>query len=395
MESFKERHVTWLENFYDLSVSIVVYQISRNLTQDVSIHGVLSFIILFIPVWWSWIGVTFYSTRFETDDLIHRLFMLLQITASAFMAVSVPDGLGKNSEWFALSYALIRIILVIEYLRTRRHVPSANNLTTRYVIGFSISAVIWIISAIMPPQIRFILWMIGLTIDVGTPLIFTRNTTLHFTPHVQHLPERFGSFTIIVLGISILGVVNGIAPHNWTLYSILSSGLGLGIAFSLWWIYFDSVDGSEIKDLQKNKRINIYLIWLYIHFPLIIGFTAIGVSVEQVVLSNQYNVLSDSVRLLLSFSAFLCLFSLGIIQITSIMTGTLSIMDTTKLNRVKKYSAGIYSISTGLGVLIMGIFLNNPIFLLPVIFIGIVSAACIGQVILDVKRHPHHRFSKF
>ncbi len=114
MESFKERHTTWLENFYDLSVSIVVYQISRNLTQDVSIHGVLSFIILFIPVWWSWIGVTFYSTRFETDDLIHRLFMLLQITASAFMAVSVPDGLGKNSEWFALSYAVIRIILVIE-----------------------------------------------------------------------------------------------------------------------------------------------------------------------------------------------------------------------------------------------------------------------------------------
>ena len=120
----------------------------------------------------------------------------------------------------------------------------------------------------------------------------------------QFLPERFGSFTIIVLGISILGVVNGIAPHNWTLYSILSSGLGLGIAFSLWWIYFDSVDGSEIKDLQKNKRINIYLIWLYIHFPLIIGFTAIGVSVEQVVLSNQYNVLSDSVRLLLVFLLF-------------------------------------------------------------------------------------------
>ncbi len=234
-----------------------------------------------------------------------------------------------------------------------------------------------------------------MTIDIGTPLIFTRNATLHFTPHVQHLPERLGLFTIIVLGISILGVVNGIAPHNWTLYSILSSGLGLGIAFSLWWIYFDSVDGSEIKDLQKNKRVYIYLIWLYIHFPLIIGFTAIGVSVEHVVLNNQYNILSDSVRWLLSFSAFLCLFSLGIIQITSIMTGSSPVTGATKSKRIKKYSAGIYSISTGLGVLIMGIFLSNHIFLLPVIFIGIVAAACIGQVILDVKRHPHHRFSKF
>ena len=54
------------------------------------------------------------------------------------MAVSVPDGLGKNSVWFALSYAIMRTILVIEYLRTRRYVPAARQLTTRYSIGFSI-----------------------------------------------------------------------------------------------------------------------------------------------------------------------------------------------------------------------------------------------------------------
>lgn len=52
---------------------------------DVSIYG--GFIALFIPVLWSWIGVTFYNTRFETDDLGHRLLTLLQIAAAAFMAV--------------------------------------------------------------------------------------------------------------------------------------------------------------------------------------------------------------------------------------------------------------------------------------------------------------------
>jgi low temperature requirement protein LtrA len=62
--------------------------------------------------------------------------MLLQIGMAALMAVSVPDGLGKNSVWFALSYALMRTILVMEYLRTRRNVPAARQLTTRYSIGF-------------------------------------------------------------------------------------------------------------------------------------------------------------------------------------------------------------------------------------------------------------------
>ena len=96
----KERHASWLENFYDLIVAIVVFQLSTNLNHDVSIFGFLGFVALFIPVWWSWIGVMFYNSRFETDDLGHRLLTLLQMAAAAFMAVNVPDGLGKNSAGF-------------------------------------------------------------------------------------------------------------------------------------------------------------------------------------------------------------------------------------------------------------------------------------------------------
>jgi low temperature requirement protein LtrA len=393
LESYKERHTSWLENFYDLIVAIIVYQLSRDLNQDVSLYGFLSFVALFIPALWAWIGVTFYSTRFETDDLTHRLLMLLQIAAAVFMAVSIPDGLGKNSAWFALSYAVIRTILVLEYLRTRRHVPAARQLTTRYSIGFSIAAGIWFVSLFVPPPIRFVFWIIGLGVDIGTPLWFARQLSVQFAPHIQHLPERFGSFTIIVLGISILGVVNGIAAHNWTAPSIISAGLGLGIAFSLWWIYFDTVDGSEIRALRENKQVGIYVTWLYIHFPLIIGFTAFGVSVEHIVLSNQALALPSSEKWLLCASTFLCLLALGIIQMTSAMTHPIS-SSSANSRRVTKYTTGIYSIVAAIFVLVIGAILRDSV-LLPVFLIGIVAIACTGQVILDVKRHPHHRFSKF
>jgi low temperature requirement protein LtrA len=400
LESYKERHVTWLENFYDLIVAIIVFQLSRDLDQDVSIYGFLSFVVLFIPVIWSWTGVTFYSTRFETDDLTHRLLMLLQIAAAAFMAVSVPDGLGKNSSWFALSYAVMRTILVIEYLRTRRHVPAARQLTTRYSIGFSIAAGIWFASAFVPPPLRFIFWMIGLGVDIGTPLLFARQFSVQFAPHVHHLPERFGSFTIIVLGISILGVVDGIAAHNWTVPSIISAAFGLGIAFSLWWVYFDTVDGSEIRALRANRQVGIYITWLYIHFPLIIGFTAFGVSVEHVVLSNQALALPSSEKWLLCASTFLCLLALGIIQMTSAMTtspasSSSSSSSSANSGRAIKYIAASYSIMAAIAVLVLGATLQDRITLLPVFLIGMMAIACTGQVILDVKRHPHHRFSKF
>ncbi|MFL6338350.1 MAG: low temperature requirement protein A [Nitrososphaeraceae archaeon] len=399
MESYKEHHVTWLENFYDLIVAIIVFQLSRDLNQDVSVYGFLSFVALFIPVVWSWVGVTFYSTRFETDDLAHRLLMLLQIAAAAFMAVSVPDGLGKNSSWFALSYTIMRTILVIEYLRTRRHVPAARQLTTRYSIGFSIAAGIWFASIFVPPPIRFIMWIIGLAADIGTPLLFARQLSVQFAPHVHHLPERFGSFTIIVLGISILGVVNGIAAHNWTASSIISAGLGLGIAFSLWWIYFDTVDGSEIRALRENKQIGIYITWLYIHFPLIIGFTAFGVGIEHVVLSNQALALPSSEKWLLCISTSFCLLTLGVIQMTSAMTTTNPISSSSSSSASSKksitYIAAIYSIVAAIAVLVIGTILKDGILTLPAVLIGIMAIACTGQVILDVKRHPHHRFSKF
>src|SRR5215469_17088846 len=133
----KERHASWLENFYDSIVAIVVFQLSTNLNHDVSIAGFLGFVALFIPVWCSWIGVTFYNSRFETDDLGHRLLTLLQMAVAAFMAVCVSDGLGKYSSEFALSYAATRVILVIEYLRTGRNIPATRPLVKRYSIGFS------------------------------------------------------------------------------------------------------------------------------------------------------------------------------------------------------------------------------------------------------------------
>jgi low temperature requirement protein LtrA len=320
--------------------------------------------------------------------------MLLQIGMAALMAVSVPDGLGKNSVWFALSYALMRTILVMEYLRTRRNVPAARQLTTRYSIGFSIAAGIWFASIFVPTPIRLIFWIIGLAVDIGTPLLFARQLSVQFAPHIHHLPERFGSFTIIVLGISILGVVDGIADHNWTASSIISAGLGLGIAFSLWWVYFDTVDGSEIRALRENRQIGIYVTWLYIHFPLIIGFTAFGVSIEHIVLSNQALALPPSEKWLLCISTFLCLLTLGVIQMTSAMT-TSPVSSSAKSKKSTTYTAAVYSFIAATAVLVLGAVLKDGISILPSVFIGIMAIACAGQVILDVKRHPHHRFSKF
>ena len=153
------RHATWLELFYDLVFVVVIFQLAHNLEEDFSLYGFLGFLALFVPVWWSWIGAVFYATRFDTDDLGHRILVLLQMVGAAALAVNVSDGLGDDSVGFALSYAAIRIILVLEYVRTgiSKSFSSATPLIRRYSRGFLCAAIVWIISAFIPPPFRFVL----------------------------------------------------------------------------------------------------------------------------------------------------------------------------------------------------------------------------------------------
>ncbi|MBI5101087.1 MAG: low temperature requirement protein A [Nitrospirae bacterium] len=129
----RERHATWLELFYDLVFVAGISQLAANLGRDYSLTGVLNFAFLFVPVWWAWVGHTFYLTRFDSEDVIHWLLTMLQIVAVASLIVYLPGALGRDSSGFALSYAAVRFILVAEYWRAGRHINSVRPLVNRYM----------------------------------------------------------------------------------------------------------------------------------------------------------------------------------------------------------------------------------------------------------------------
>jgi low temperature requirement protein LtrA len=381
-----DRHATWLELFYDLVFVVVISQLAHNLEEDFSLYGFLGFLALFVPVWWSWTGAAFYATRFDTDDLGHRILILLQMVGAAALAVNVPDGLGSDSAGFALSYAAIRIILVLEYMRTGRSkfFSSATPLIRRYTRGFLCAAVVWIISAFIPPPFRFVLWGIGLIIDFATPISVGR---LHsqFAPHISHLPERMGLFTIIVLGESVLGVVVGVSDIEFDIYSMSTLALGLSIPFSLWWLYFDSVDGAPIRAIREKGRIGVYSLWLIGHFPLVVAITSVGVGLRHIIPNLHELALSYSEQWLVCGSVALCLGAQGILHLSSAYSYLYA--GSTRDYHVSRRWATYRIISASMVLLVP--ILSIP--LSPFLLICILAAMCIGQIIIDVKQHPYHR----
>jgi low temperature requirement protein LtrA len=176
----------------------------------------------------------------------------------------------------------MRFVLVAQYWRARG-IPESRPLTTVYAAGFGTAAVCWLVSAIVPAPARFWLWGIALAIDVGTPIV-TAQLTVRVPPDAAHLPERYGLFTIILLGESMVAVMKGMeSQDDWTVPAALSAFLGVAIAFLLWWWYFDGANAAAERTIRSPRQARHFMVWNFAHLPLYLGIAVAGVGVEHIV----------------------------------------------------------------------------------------------------------------
>lgn len=369
-----DRHATWLELFFDLVFVVAVAELAHTLVDHLTVAGIVAFVILFVPVWWAWVGSTFYATRFDTDDVEYRLLTAIEMFAVTALAVNVHDGLGETSQGFALAYALVRSVLVFKYYRAHYHLPEVRPLTTPLSIGYTCAAILWFISVFLPPPYRFLLWGAGILLDIATP-IFARQLHITVPVHPTHIPERFGLFTIIVLGETIVSVVTGISIQNWTVTSVLIAIFSTILAFSLWWLYFDNHDASAVRAAREEGRIRAYLEWIYTHLPLVIGITAVGVGVLRVFTGDITESLPPAERWLLTGALALCLLSLGFLHRT-----TISCAGRQPIGGVHS----VYRFGTAVVVLLIGGVGGQ---LSPVLFMGLLTVACVVQIGADNRLH--------
>ncbi len=310
-DEHRERRVTWLELFYDLVFVVVIAEVAHYLSEHVSLGGVLGYILLFLPVWWVWIGGTYYAERFETEDLSYRVFVFLQMLPTAALAVFAYNGLGETAEEFALSYAAARSVITMLWWRGGLYNPRARPVTNRFTVGFITSIVLFVVSVWVPAPWRFVLWGVGLFIDLFTPTLTLRAQARLPRLSTSRLPERYGLFMIIVLGEAVVGVVSGVAEQEpFTPQAGLTGALGMGLAFGLWWVYFDFV-------ARRRARPNIWstFSWSYLHLPLAMAVAALGAAVLNVLASEGFG-LPNNLRWLLCGAVAAALMVMALLELT-------------------------------------------------------------------------------
>lgn len=315
-----ERAATWLELFYDLVFVAAVAIMGTRLVHDVAWEAVASYLAYFALVWWLWASHTFYADRYDTDDLIYRLLAGAQMVAVAVIAVSLSLGEAGSTQVFALGYTATRFTLLLLYARAYRHVPGTRALVRGYLIGFGTASAIWLISIFTPEPVRFWLWGLAFAVDLATPYA-VRKIQAAAPLDRSHLPERFGLFTILVLGESIVAVTVGLSHVAWQAPTTIVGILGLGAATCLWWTNFEHLDGSVIRRRGEGKNWRP-TVWIYSHLPLAAALAMFGVSVELAIIGADHgHDYSASDRWLLVASVALAFASMAAIQTASVRPG--------------------------------------------------------------------------
>jgi len=275
----EERTSTPLELFFDLCFVVAVAALARGLHDEPNLGGALRFLGLFIPVWWSWMIFTWYATGFDNDDVPYRVTLLAAMLSMLGLAASVGEvGVEPGAAVsFVLAYALMRVLMTGLYVRAWRHVPvSLRPFVVLYATGNALGAAVWLSSLLVPGPGRYAVWAVGLFVELLGPILAVRtlyNPRVSF--HPRHIPERYGLFTIIVLGESVLAVAVGTADTNWEPSAVLTAAFGFVVAAYIWWLYFDHVGSSGI---ELGPRPAFY--WGYGHFAVYAGIAAFGVGTQ-------------------------------------------------------------------------------------------------------------------
>jgi low temperature requirement protein LtrA len=370
----KERHATWLELFYDLVFVGAVSQLASDLNEDYSPLGVLKFSALFVPVWWAWAGHTFYLTRFDADDVGRRILTLIQIIAVASLAVHAPGALDNTSAGFALSYAAVRFMLVTEYLRSGRAIPHVRVLTNRYCLGFGLAASLWALSALVATPWRFWLWGLAVIVDFLAPLT-AGELHARFPPHLMHLPERFGLFTIIVIGEAVVSIVMGVGKHGLDLVSGMVGIMGLLMAYSLWWGYFEGAKGAATLTLLSSGHVHTYQLWLYSHIPMVLGITSTAVGVKHLIALGPWLSLGGAEGWVLS-----CSVGISVVALSLILLARNPVKPTSDFSHI----LSLYAILAILGMTTGALSNTLP----GVAILAILTSLCFVQIFVSIWKTP-------
>jgi low temperature requirement protein LtrA len=275
----RPRPTTYHELFFDLVFVAAVSSLGTLLKANHSPTGVVAFVALLAAVWWAWISFSYFADLFGDEGVLNRAALVIAMLGACVIAVTVRD-IRHDSGRFAATFALLFLMLGGLYLLAYLSLHDFPGFFHCYLTGSLANSALWFTSLAVVPPARYYLWVLGVGVNMilSGPLAYLKGRT--YPRQISHMPERFASFTLIVLGESILAVVIGLNPALRG-SSAATAVAGFVIAAAIWSVYSSRYDADTItRALQQEGWANVKtFIYGYGHLILYAAVLATGVAV--------------------------------------------------------------------------------------------------------------------
>ncbi|MFD7403289.1 low temperature requirement protein A [Streptomyces sp. NPDC059866] len=354
------RAATPLELFFDLCFVVAVAQAGIQLVHAVAEghagEGILNYAMVFFAIWWAWMNFTWFASAYDNDDALYRVVTLVQIAGVLVLAAGISRAFEDHDFLFVwLGYVVMRLAMAAQWLRAARSAEGAARTSAlRYAAGVMLCLVGWAGLVLLPEPARPWWFLVMAIAELCVPIYAERASMTSWHPH--HIAERYGLFTIIVLGETIaastVAVKSGV-DENDALGELLPITMGgLLIVFSAWWIYFVVPIHGHLRSSRQA------FVWGYGHYLIFASGAAIGagleVAVEQAVGKAHISTLSASAAVTLPTALYLLTvwalhsrhFKVGITEQLVLPTGALLVICCAFLGDWAVLAAGIVSALT-------------------------------------------------
>src|SRR4029450_6484174 len=278
----QHRSATVLELFFDLCFVVAVAQAASALHDEVAAdhvgQGVVGYATLFFAIWRAWMHFPWFPSAYAPDDVPYRLTTLVQIAGALILAAGVPEAMdGDNFAAITVGYVVMRLAMVPQGLRAGHpdpphrapshgatHVPSAG--------GTAVVQVGWVLRLLLPVGLGQAGFLVLAAAELAVPIWAERAAPT--TWHPRHIAERYGLFTLIVLGecvlASTLAIESALTEHAALADLVTTAAGGLLTVFGMWWLYF----AKESHQLLTSLRAGI--VWGYGHYLIFAAAAAVG-----------------------------------------------------------------------------------------------------------------------
>lgn len=320
------RGESWYELFYDLIFVAASLQIGVLLKYDIDITNVFECGLLFLVLRTTWDHLMLYQNRFDTPDVIHYCFYLLQSLAAFVMTLHLTPLDSGSHTWndaenmsaFASAAAISRFSCIIMYIQIVYFNQNRNLfLYLRVLItAMMVSTCIFTLCASMEifSVNKNYIWMFAAAVFVERPLTHTYLMCLNrrkkkggrAPEHFGHMVHRQGTFVMLILGEAIIQLVQN--NNHFTVYDYLCGLFGFTIIFNVGDCYYTQQAIARNHPVTVKDRPVGYL-WegLHLLLSLSILFFAVGIKLVYSELENDVRVISREYFMCVSASVSLTL----------------------------------------------------------------------------------------